>query len=110
MRSVLIGLMSLAVVTAAPSLAFADGDGAAAGAATGAVTGAVVGGPIGAAVGAGVGGIAGGVASDAANPRPRAVIIEPGPATTGGTTCASRTVRTENAYGNSKTVTSERCD
>ncbi|NNM73187.1 glycine zipper domain-containing protein [Enterovirga aerilata] len=102
MRNALIGLLSLSAI-ALPGAALAEG-GAAAGAATGAITGAVVGGPIGAAVGAGVGGIAGAAADDA-NRRPDAVVIE-----RRGVDCATRTTRTENAFGESKTVTTQSCD
>ncbi|MGA0595492.1 hypothetical protein [Enterovirga sp. CN4-39] len=105
MRNALIGFVSLSAL-AFPGAALAEG-GAAAGAATGAITGAVVGGPIGAAVGAGVGGIAGAAADDA-NRRPDAVVIER--RGTGSVDCATRTTRTENAFGESKTVTTQSCD
>jgi hypothetical protein len=108
MRNTLIGLMSLAAVIGTVGAASATEGGAAAGATTGAVAGAVVGGPVGAAVGAGVGAVAGGVASDSSNPPPRAVVVQPAP--TGSVPCVSKTVRTENSLGESKTVTSERCD
>lgn len=106
MRNAIIGLVSLSAL-AAPGFAVAQdaGAGAAAGAATGAVTGAIVGGPVGAAVGAGVGGVAGAAASDA-NRRPDTVVIEG----RRPSDCATRTTRTENALGESRTVTEQRCD
>ena len=104
MRNALIGLLSLSAL-ALPGSALAEG-GAAAGAATGAITGAVVGGPVGAAVGAGVGGIAGAAADDA-NRRPDTVVIDRGAS---AADCSTRTTRTENAYGESKTVTERSCD
>jgi hypothetical protein len=105
MRNAIVGFVSLAAL-ALPGAALAE-SGAAAGAATGAVTGAIVGGPVGAAVGAGVGGIAGAAADDA-NRRPGGVIVEQ--RGTGSANCATRTTRTENAYGESKTVTERSCD
>ncbi|MDB5558942.1 MAG: hypothetical protein JWQ36_1876, partial [Enterovirga sp.] len=54
----------------------------------------------------GVGGIAGAAADDA-NRRPDAVVIDRG---SSAADCATRTTRTENAYGESKTVTERRCD
>jgi phage tail tape-measure protein len=105
MRNAVLGLVSLAVL-ALPNAAGAN-EGAAAGAVTGAIAGGVVGGPIGAAVGAGVGGIAGGAASDAN--RPDTVVVAPGSDATGSVGCTTQTVRTENAYGESKTVRTERC-
>jgi hypothetical protein len=110
MRNALIGLMSLAAVTGTAGIASANEGGVAAGATTGAVAGAVVGGPVGAVVGAGVGAVAGGVASDAANPPPRAVVVQPAPTVTGSVPCTSKTVRTENSLGESRTVTTESCD
>ena len=77
MRGMIIGLSALAI-TALPTLAFADGDGALTGAAGGAVAGAVVGGPVGAAVGGVAGGIIGGAASGPAAPGP--VVVAPAPA------------------------------
>jgi phage tail tape-measure protein len=102
MRKTIIATL---VVTAfaLPGLAQADEGGAAAGAVSGAVAGGIVGGPVGAAVGAGVGGVAGGAAS---GPDRRERVIERG----GPGDCSSKTVRTENAYGDSKTVRTESCD
>jgi hypothetical protein len=60
MSRALVMLSTALLLGAAPNLAHAGEQGAAAGAVTGAVTGAVVGGPVGAVVGAVVGGIAGG--------------------------------------------------
>jgi hypothetical protein len=105
MRNAVVGLVSL-LALAAPMAASAN-EGAAAGAVTGAIAGGVVGGPIGAAVGAGVGGIAGGAASEAN--RPDTVYVAPGAEVTGSVGCTTQTVRTENAYGESKTVRTERC-
>ena len=62
MRGMIIGLSALAM-TALPTLALADGNGAVTGAAGGAIAGGVVGGPVGAAVGGVAGGIIGGAAS-----------------------------------------------
>jgi hypothetical protein len=104
MRKALLGIAAVSLL-ALPGAALAEG-GAAAGAATGAITGAVVGGPVGAAVGAGVGGIAGAAADDA-NRRPDAVVIERRGA---AVDCTTRTTRTENVYGESKTVTEKSCD
>ena len=73
MRGMIIGLSALAI-TALPTLALADGDGAVTGAAGGAVAGAVVGGPVGAAVGGVAGGVIGGAASG-----PAPVVVAPGP-------------------------------
>lgn len=106
MRKVAFGLAALSFL-ALPSLASAQ-EGAAAGAVTGAVTGGIVGGPVGAAVGAGVGGIAGAAAEDSARRGPDTVVVRPGEAT-GSVGCASRTVRTENNLGESRTVTTESC-
>ena len=87
MRGMVIGLSALAI-TALPTLALADGDGALTGAAGGAVAGAVVGGPVGAAVGGVAGGVIGGAASG-----PAPVVVAPGPA---GPPCNSRTTTTTN--------------
>lgn len=107
MRNALIGLISVAALVL-PGTVVAQ-EGAAAGAVTGAVVGGVVGGPIGAAVGAGVGGVAGG-ASDADRGRGGAVVVDR-PAATGSVGgCTTRTTRTENSMGESKTTTTERCD
>ena len=106
MRNAFIGLVSISAL-ALPNLALAQ-EGAAAGAVTGAIAGGIVGGPVGAAVGAGVGGIAGGAAGEA-NRRPDGVVVERG-ATTGSVGCTTRTTRTENSFGESKTTTTERCD
>jgi hypothetical protein len=105
MRNALIGLLSISAL-AVPTLAVAQ-EGAAAGAVTGAIAGGVIGGPVGAAVGAGVGGIAGGAAGEASR-RPDTVVVERG--ATGSVGCTTRTTRTENSFGESKTTTTERCD
>lgn len=105
MRSAIIGLVSLTAL-ALPTLSHAQ-EGAAAGAVTGAIAGGVIGGPVGAAVGAGVGGIAGGAAGEASRQPDTVVIDRRG---TGSVGCATQTTRTENVYGESKTVTTERCD
>ena len=102
MRKTTIGLLAGLVLM--PTFALAQ-EGAAAGAITGAVAGGVIGGPVGAAVGAGVGGIAGGAAGEASR-RPDTVYVE----RDRGPGCATRTTRTENAYGESKTVKEETCD
>ncbi len=107
MRNGLMGLVALSLL-GVPSFSVAQ-EGAAAGAITGAVTGGIVGGPIGAAVGAGVGGLAGAAAEDSAKRGPDTVVVQPGREVVGGTGCASETVRTENSFGDSKTVTRERC-
>jgi hypothetical protein len=86
MRGMILGLSALAI-TALPTLAFADGDGALTGAAGGAVAGAVVGGPVGAAVGGAAGGIIGGAASG-----PAPVVVAPVP----GGPCGTRTTTTTN--------------
>ncbi len=85
MRSIIIGLSAL-TITALPTLALADGNGALTGAAGGAVAGAVVGGPVGAAVGGVAGGVIGGAASG-----PGTVVVAPGPVP-----CNSRTTTTQN--------------
>lgn len=105
MRNGMIGLVSLAIL-AIPVSSHAQ-EGAAAGAVTGAIAGGVIGGPVGAAVGAGVGGIAGGAAGEATR-RPDTVVIDR--SGTGSIGCTTRTTRTENVYGESKTTTTERCD
>ena len=105
MRNALIGLVSLTAL-ALPTLTLGQ-EGAATGAVTGAIAGGVVGGPVGAAVGAAAGGIAGGAAD--ASSRPDRVVVER-PAATGSVGCTTRTTRTENVYGESKTTTTERCD
>ena len=87
MRGMIIGLSALAI-TALPTLALADGDGALTGAAGGAVAGAVVGGPVGAAVGGVAGGVIGGAASG-----PAPVVVAPAP---GWPPCNSRTTTTTN--------------
>jgi uncharacterized protein YcfJ len=99
-RSVLLAAACLSLAAAMP--ARADDGGAAAGAVTGAVVGGVVGGPVGAAVGGGIGGVAGGAASGPN--RPDTVVVQPG-----ARPCETTTVRRENAYGESKTVTRESC-
>jgi phage tail tape-measure protein len=104
MRRALTLAGALVAVSLASPLAVAEQSGAAAGAATGAITGAVVGGPIGAAVG----GVAGAVIGDQAsgpNRRNETVVVQPAPSSA----CETTTVRTENSYGDSKTVTRERC-
>ena len=70
---IIIGLSAL-VISALPTLALADGDGALTGAAGGAVTGAVVGGPVGAVVGGVAGAAIGGAASG-----PGPVVVAPSP-------------------------------
>jgi hypothetical protein len=85
MRRIIIGLSAIAI-TALPTMALADGDGALTGAAGGAVAGAVVGGPVGAAVGGVAGGVIGGAASG-----PAPVVVAPGPAP-----CNTRTTTTQN--------------
>ena len=87
MRAMMIGFSAFAI-TALPTLALADGNGAVTGAAGGAVAGAVVGGPVGAAVGGVAGGVIGGTASG-----PRPVVVAPGP---GAVPCGSRTTTTTN--------------
>ena len=72
MRRTIIGLSAVAI-SALPTLALADGDGALTGAAGGAVTGAIVGGPVGAAVGGVAGAAIGGAASG-----PGPVVVTPG--------------------------------
>jgi hypothetical protein len=85
MRRIIIGLSALAI-SALPTLALADGDGALTGAAGGAVTGAVVGGPVGAVVGGVAGAAIGGAASG-----PGPVVVAPEPAR-----CNTRTTTTQN--------------
>jgi hypothetical protein len=85
MRRIIIGLSALAI-SALPTLALADGDGALTGAAGGAVTGAVVGGPVGAVVGGVAGAAIGGAAF---GPGPVVVAPEPAP-------CNTRTTTTQN--------------
>ena len=83
-----LAIASLAALIAAPGLALASDEGAAAGAATGAVTGAIVGGPVGAVVGAGVGGAVGGAATGPN--QPDTVVVQPGqPAPTTTRTCVT---------------------
>ncbi len=83
-----LAVVSFAALLAAPGLALAAEEGAAAGAASGAVTGGVVGGPVGAAVGAGAAGVVGGAASGP--DRPNAVVVQPGaPATATTRTCVT---------------------
>jgi hypothetical protein len=67
MSRVLIAAAVALTFAAAPKLAVASEEGAAAGAVTGAVAGAIVGGPVGAVVGAVVGGVTVGVASGPSN-------------------------------------------
>jgi hypothetical protein len=102
MRGMIIGLSALAI-TALPSLALADGNGAVTGAAGGAVAGAVVGGPVGAAVGGAAGGIIGGAAS---GPRPGPVVVAPSP---GPVPCSSRSVTRSDSEGNSVTHQATNC-
>jgi hypothetical protein len=100
MRVMIIGLSALAI-TALPTLAVADGDGALTGAAGGAVAGAVVGGPVGAAVGGVAGGAIGGAASG-----PAPVVVAPAP----GGPCNSRsTTTTNNNTGESVTRQTTDC-
>lgn len=108
MRGLLAGIVAFGTLTA-PLAVLAEEGGAAAGAVTGAVAGGIVGGPIGAAVGAGVGGLAGGAATGPSRPDTVYVVPDRG-ATTGGVGCSTKTVRTENSYGESRTTTTERCD
>jgi hypothetical protein len=110
MRNAIIGLVSLSAL-ALPGAALAEEGGAAAGAVTGAITGGIVGGPVGAAVGAGVGGLAGGAATGPSRRGDTVVVVPDRPVATGSVGgCATTTTRTENAYGESKTVTKESCD
>lgn len=104
MWSLLIGATAMSLL-ALPTFVSAQ-EGAAAGAVTGAVTGGIVGGPVGAAVGAGVGGLAGSAAEADARRRDGVVVVDPGPGRGG---CEATTVRRENALGESRTVTTERC-
>jgi len=67
MSRVLIAAAIALTLGAAPKLAMASEEGAAAGAVTGAVAGAIIGGPVGAVVGAVVGGVTVGVASGPGN-------------------------------------------
>ena len=69
-RSLVVVACAL-MLSAAPTFAFANEQGAAAGAVTGAVAGAVVGGPIGAVVGAVVGGVTVGAATGPSSLRVR---------------------------------------
>jgi hypothetical protein len=87
MRRLIIGCSTLAL-TALPTFALADGDGALTGAAGGAVAGAVVGGPVGAAVGGVAGAVIGGAASG-----PGPVVVAPAP---GAGPCNTRTTTTTN--------------
>jgi hypothetical protein len=87
MRGLIIGFSTLAL-TALPTVALADGDGALTGAAGGAVAGAVVGGPVGAAVGGVAGGVIGGAASG-----PGPVVVAPAPC---AGPCNTRTTTTTN--------------
>jgi phage tail tape-measure protein len=64
MSRALIVITTALMLSAAPTVALANEEAAAAGAVTGAVAGAVVGGPIGAVIGAVVGGVAVGAATD----------------------------------------------
>jgi uncharacterized protein YcfJ len=77
MRKSILAAAAVAGFLAFPTLASAEGEGAAAGAVTGGVTGAVVGGPVGAAVGAGVGAIAGGAAESSQPRAEQRVIVQP---------------------------------
>jgi hypothetical protein len=104
MRGMIIGLSALAI-TALPTLAFADGDGALTGAAGGAVAGAVVGGPVGAAVGGAAGGIIGGAASGPPGPGP--VVVAPAPESVAP--CSTRTTTRSDAAGNSVTHQTTNC-
>ena len=108
MRKVLIGVVAMGLLGIPAATAQ---EGAAAGAVTGAVTGGIVGGPVGAAVGAGVGGIAGAAAEDSSRRGPDAVVVRPGPEVTGTVVegCETRTVTRQNAVGDTKTTTTERC-
>ena len=87
MSRVLIAAAVAVTLGAAPKLAMASEEGAAAGAVSGAVAGAIIGGPVGAVVGAVVGGVAVGVASGPGNDATVAV-APPGPA--GQRSAASR--------------------
>src|SRR5271157_2943285 len=99
----IIGLSALAI-TALPTLALADGDGALTGAAGGAVAGAVVGGPVGAAVGGVAGGVIGGAAS---GPGPGPVVIAPPPGQ--AVPCSTRSVTRTDSEGNSVTHQATNC-
>jgi hypothetical protein len=102
MRGMIIGLSALAL-TALPTLALADGNGAVTGAAGGAIAGGVVGGPVGAAVGGAAGGIIGGAASG--HERRPVVVAPPGPAAP----CSSRSVTRTDSEGNSVTHRATNC-
>jgi hypothetical protein len=104
MRGMIIGLSALAI-TALPTLALADGDGALTGAAGGAVAGAVVGGPVGAAVGGVAGGVIGGAASGP--PAPGPVVVAPAPEPVAP--CSTRTTTKSDSYGNSVTHQTTNC-
>jgi hypothetical protein len=103
MRGIIIGLSALAM-TALPTLALADGNGAVTGAAGGAIAGGVVGGPVGAAVGGVAGGIIGGAAS---GPRPGPVVVAPPPGP--AAPCSSRSVTRTDSEGNSVTHRETNC-
>jgi phage tail tape-measure protein len=79
MSRALIAVAVASWLCAAPTVASANEEGAAAGVITGAVAGAAVGGPIGAAIGAVVGGVTGGAATGAGVDEPEKVgeIAEP---------------------------------
>jgi hypothetical protein len=77
MSRALIVVAAALMLSAAPTLASANEEGAAAGAVTGAVAGAVVGGPLGAVIGAVVGGVAVGAAT---GPGSEAITQGQGPA------------------------------
>ena len=77
MRKHLIAFASLAALSTLPTMAFAQGEGAATGAAAGAITGGVIGGPVGAAVGAGVGAAAGAVGESASRPNTTGTVVVP---------------------------------
>jgi uncharacterized protein YcfJ len=100
---ILTTIAVLSALSITPTLALADDGGAASGAVTGAVTGAVVGGPVGAAVGGAAGAVIGGTATGP-NRSDTVIVRERGSAA-----CSSTTVRKENEFGESKTVTRQDC-
>jgi hypothetical protein len=87
-RSILAGA-ALAMIIAAPTLAVAQGEGAAAGAVTGGVAGAIVGGPVGAVVGAGAGAATGAAAEAASRPPDQQIIVQQPAPTVSERTCTT---------------------
>jgi hypothetical protein len=98
----------LAAALVLPGLALAEEGGAAAGAIGGGAAGAAVGGPVGAAVGAGAGAVIGGAASGHREPD---VIVEHHDDMTGTVvdSCRSKTVHEQNAMGETRTTTTQKC-